>query len=102
VNRLAQRFYLATDDDAIALDGAVSALQNGEAGARSRVIRLEQQLRKRVTSYLLATGEESHGGNLLVSSAVTASEQSSDLSALARVRRDIAEARARLAADLRP
>lgn len=95
----AKRFYLRVDDDAIQLDEAVSAVQNETPGAAARLSRVRDRLDKRVTDYLLDSGETSIGGNLLVSAATTAREaaQRGDVARLAKVRKDIAEARAKLA-----
>lgn len=99
--RAAQKFFLDSDDDAIALDVAVGDLQNGRAGALAELERLEKRLRNRVNNY----ADLSYGGNLLLSSVVTAAEEARsedpDLNRLASVRRDIAEARNSLAQELR-
>lgn len=94
-----RRFFERTDDDAIALDEAVNAVQDEEAGAVERLARLRTRISKRVSNYLLASGETSIGGNLLVSAATTAREaaRAGDVARLAKLRRDIAEARAKLA-----
>lgn len=98
-SRRSRRFYERTDDDAIALDEVVAAVQNDEAGATERLAALRNRISKRVSNYLLKTGETSVGGNLLVSAATTArtASRSGDVARLAEVRRYIAEARSKLA-----
>ena len=96
----ARNFYLKTDDDAIALEAAVMELQNGRSGAVPEIERIAQRLRLRVSNY----PDTSYGGNLLVSSAVTAAEEGRKTEPsqrrLVSVRLDINEARASLAKDL--
>ena len=95
----AQRFYVQMDDDAIALDDAITAAQAGDFDATSgrvevsdeairRLRRLSQRIDSRVTDYLLDEGQESVGGNLLASAAETApgGAQRGDLADLARAR----------------
>ena len=96
--RRAHQFYFRMDNAAIALDDAISAAQDGQPGAARRLSQLRRTIRDRLNAYLLAGGDLSVGGNLLLSSATTAVEAAevADIGRLARVRRDIAEARQRL------
>lgn len=96
----ARNFYLKTDDDAIALEAAVIELQNGRTSAVSKIEQIAQRLRLRLSNY----PESSYGGNLLLSSAVTAAEEGAksepNLRRLVSVRLDINEARASLAKEI--
>lgn len=94
----ARAYYLAMDDLAIQLNDAVRAAQDGEAGAVDRVARMRERIESRVTKYLLA-GDDSIGGNLLLSAATSARDaaRDGDVATLARQRREIADARGKLA-----
>lgn len=93
----ARNYYLRMDDYAIALEDAVHAAQDDEPGAAARIAALRSKILKRVNDYLLAGNDSSVGGNLLLSAATTASENVNDVYRLARVRKDIIEARSKLA-----
>lgn len=94
-----QRYFLAMDDDAIALDKLAGAAITGDAAATRRISRLRARISKRVTDWTLASGDTSVGGNLLLSAATSVREAAEvgDVAALARQRREIAEARTKLA-----
>jgi hypothetical protein len=90
------------DNDAIALDGAIQAAQRGDAGAVERIAKLRNRLSKRVTASLLQGNDISIGGNLLLSAATTArnAARAGDIARLADMRRQIAEARTKLAEEV--
>ena len=92
------RFYLRMDSNAISLDKAVGMALDNDPNARERIGRLRSKIRERVNGWLLK-GNESVGGNLLLSAATQAREAAGaeDLSSLADARREIAEARSKLA-----
>lgn len=94
----ARAHYLAMDDLAIKLEDAVRAAQDEETGAVDRVARMRERIESRVTKYLLAGGD-SIGGNLLLSAATSARDaaRDGDVATLARQRREIADARGKLA-----
>jgi hypothetical protein len=93
----ARQFFERMDSLAVELDDAISVFQHGGSGAR--ISRLRGRISKTLTDYLLAGGDESVGGNLLLSAATTARDaaRSDDRATLARQRREIAEARTKLA-----
>jgi hypothetical protein len=97
-----QRFYLKIDDDALALDDAVNAAQDGEAGAASRIASLRKRILDRVNDHLLDGGDTSVGANLLLSAATTARDaaRAGDVERLSDVRRGITDARSKLADEL--
>jgi hypothetical protein len=94
-----QRFFLRMDSDAIALDAAIGAAQDGDAAAVGQIEELEARIRARVNAHLLGGGDTSVGGNLLLSAATMArgAAPAGDVERLADARRDIAEARTKLA-----
>lgn len=94
-----REFYLRMDDLAIALDDAIDqALDDDPAGVQ-RIGRLRAQILDRLNDHLLAGGDTSVGGNLLLSAATQAREaaRSGNLPRLVDARRDITEARNKLA-----
>ena len=94
-----QRFYLAMDDDAIALDGAVGLALDGNPGASARIREVEQRIRGRLNARLLKGGETSVAANLLLSAAGQArgAIKVGDLARLADARQEITTARDKLA-----
>jgi hypothetical protein len=99
----AQRFFVHSDDDAIALDAAIGRVSDGRASATRDISRIRKQVLKRNNDRLLEGEDTSVGGNLLLSAATTArnAAQSGDLAGLAATRREITAARQRLAEELR-
>ncbi len=75
------------------------AAQGGEGGAVSRIASARWRIKNRLNKYLLSGGDSSVGGNLLLSSAMTAHEaaQRGEVARLAEARREIADARSKLA-----
>jgi len=94
-----KRFFLRMDDYALALEDAVKAAQDGEPNAVERIAKLRSRILKTVNAYLLGGGDTSIGGNLLLSAATTAREaaQAGNVARLADQRREIADARNKLA-----
>ena len=94
-----RRFFLRTDDDALALDDAVKAAQDGDSGALQRIRAVRGRIADRLNRYLLDGGDTSVGANLLLSAATTAQEaaRDGDQARLADQRREIADARTKLA-----
>lgn len=97
-----RRFFEAMDNDAIALDDAIARALDGEAGAARQIARIRGRVLRRVNRNLLDGGEQSIGGNLLLSAATTArtAARNQDLARLADARQDITEARDKLAEEL--
>ena len=95
----AGRFFLRMDDYALGLKDAVMAAQDGEPNAVERIAKLRSRILKTVNAYLLGGGETSIGGNLLLSAATTAREaaQAGNVARLADQRREITDARNKLA-----
>lgn len=98
----AQRFSMQMDDYAIALDEATGQALDGDRAATQRIARLRNKIMDGVNDRLLEGGDTSVGGNLLLSAATQARDaaRSGNLPRLADARRDIAEARNRLAEEL--
>ena len=97
-----KRFYIRMDDFAIQLDNAVHDALNDDPGASTRIAELRKRIFDANTRHLLAGGELSVGGNLLVSVATTARDaaRDQDLSELVRQRRKVVDARRKLAAEI--
>jgi hypothetical protein len=97
--RAAHRFFLRMDDDAIPLDDAVAAAQDGDPSAVERIASLRERILDRLNAYLLDGGDTSIGGNLLMSAATTSRDaaRNGDVARLADMRREIAKARDKLA-----
>ena len=95
----AGRFFLRMDDYALGLKDAVMAAQDGEPNAVERIAKLRSRILKTVNAYLLGGGDTSIGGNLLLSAATTAREaaQAGNVARLADQRREITDARKKLA-----
>lgn len=93
--------FLRMDDYALALEDAVKEAQNGESGAIGPISEMRSRILNQINAYLLGGGDESVGGNLLLSAATTAREaaRSGDVARLADQRREIADARSKLAED---
>lgn len=87
------------DDLAISLDAAIGHALDGQPGAVSRISRLREQILKRVNDRLLDGEDTSIGGNLLLSAATQARDAAriETLPRLVDARRDIVEARSKLA-----
>ena len=98
----ARRFFEQMDELALALDGAVASALDGDASAVPRIGRLRDRILKRVNKRLLAGGDTSVGGNLLLSAATTTrnAARSGDTARLASQRKEIADARNKLAEEL--
>lgn len=96
---MAQAFYLGMDDLAIHLDTAIGDALDGNPGALARIKRFRRQIRNRLNKYLLAGGDTSVGGNLLLSAATQAQEATidEDLPRLVDARREVTDARSQLA-----
>jgi hypothetical protein len=94
-----REFYLRVDDLAIALDEAIDQALDGNPAGVQRIGRLRAQILDRVNDHLLAGGDTSVGGNLLLSAATQAREsaRSGNLPRLVDARRDITAARNKLA-----
>lgn len=94
-----REFYLRMDDLAIALDDAIDQALDGDPAGVQQISRLRAQILDRVNDHLLAGGDTSVGGNLLLSAATQAREaaRSGNLPRLVDARRDITEARNKLA-----
>ena len=94
-----RRFFLRTDNDALALDDAVKAAQDGDSGALQRIRAVRGRIADRLNRYLLDGGDTSVGANLLLSAATTAQEaaRDGDQARLADQRREIADALRKLA-----
>jgi hypothetical protein len=92
-------FYLKMDDLALDLEDAVEAAQNDAPGAAGRIGKVRSRILTRVNNHLLDGGDTSIGGNLLLSAATTARDaaKSGDQARLADQRREIADARNKLA-----
>lgn len=92
-------YFLKMDDLALELEDAVKAAQDGQSGAASQIAKVRGRIDKRVTDYLLDGGDTSIGGNLLLSAATTArnAAKSGDQARLADQRREISDARNKLA-----
>ena len=95
----AGRFFLRMDDYALGLKDAVMAAQDGEPNAVERIAKLRSRILKTVNAYLLGGGDTSIGGNLLLSAATTARQaaQAGNVARLADQRREITDARKKLA-----
>lgn len=96
---VAQAFFVAMDDFAIHLDTAIGDALNGKPGATTQIKRFRRQIRDRLNKYLLAGGDTSIGGNLLLSAATQAQEAAIDenLPRMVDARREITDARNKLA-----
>jgi hypothetical protein len=94
-----REFYLRMDDLAIALDEAIDQALDGDPAGVQRISSLRARILKRVNDHLLAGGDTSVGGNLLLSAATQAREsaRNGNLPRLVDARRDITEARNKLA-----
>ncbi|HEU4658232.1 MAG TPA: hypothetical protein VFR97_11935 [Capillimicrobium sp.] len=93
--RAERRYYFAMDDLAMDLDFAI------DSGEPNAIARLRERILQAVNRRLFRTGETSIGGNLLLSAATQAREaaERGDLARMADARRDIVEARTKLAAE---
>lgn len=92
-------FFEAMDNDAIALDDAIGRSLDGESGAGPAIERIRKRIRDRLNRHLLAGRDVSIGANLLLSAGAKArgAESSGNLPRLVDARRDIDEARRKLA-----
>jgi hypothetical protein len=93
----ARRFYLAMDNLAVQLDEAILAAQDDKPGTADRLSALHGRIYDQLNQYLLAN--TSVGGNLVASAATAASNaaRDGDVAEMTRQRREVAEARNRLA-----
>jgi hypothetical protein len=98
---LANRFFLATDNDAVALDSAISRAQDGDEAAHAELLRLQRRIQRRTAAYRRAGGPVSVGARDLVKAAVAAVDafDSSNASALVKARTAASDARQRLTTD---
>lgn len=94
-----KRYFLRMDNYALGLEDAVKAAQDGKPNAVDQIAKLRSRILKTVDAYLLGGGDTSIGGNLLLSAATTAREaaQAGNVALLADQRREIADARNKLA-----
>lgn len=96
------RFFEATDDDAIRLDGLIADAQDGVVGAAGKLRAMQARLQKRLDAYTSRWGVGSPGAQELIDAArkAAAGAQAGDLPAMAQARRAVAEARHTLAASI--
>jgi hypothetical protein len=94
-----QRFYVRMEDDAAALQVAVSRVLKGDSDAVDRVTALHKRIRARLYDYLVANGDRPAGFLLLDLAAVGARAEADtgDLDGLKQKRTAIVNAREKLA-----
>ncbi len=97
-----KRFFLALDNDAVALDaaigGALDEIIDGQrGGGRQATTRIFKRMKRRTDSRLLKTGDDSKGANELVSAASDASLSADSGNARGLVKARVAAQQARLA-----
>lgn len=98
----AQSFFIAMDDNAIALDDAIAAALDSEPGAAAKIAAVRERITRRNESSVLRGDDPSVGANLLLSAATSAREAArrGDQHALVVARREEQKARNKLAAEI--